>query len=188
MMNYLDQVVGACRSWTSLNLQTTSPFLHQRFEVFNKLTGCHSNHRPPHSLLSDCQVGSVPHLIVNWKGDQALIDFHAILYTVENTSFPSQEKSSRLDHLTQINALLAKWSSVSFPWSFYFYFFFFLVTLSAPLTSWINFLEIRCNLESTYSPLSSNKLHIDSAQNDRWAILFQEWVCFGNLFPQELLF
>ena len=90
--------------------------------------------------------------------------------------------------IAQINALLAKWSSVSFPWSFYFYFFFFLVTLSAPLTSWINFLEIRCNLESTYSPLSSNKLHIDSAQNDRWAILFQEWVCFGNLFPQELLF
>ena len=41
----------------------------------------------------------MPHLIVNWKGDQALIDFHAILYTVENTSFPSQEKSSRLDHL-----------------------------------------------------------------------------------------
>ena len=73
-----------------------------------------------------------------------------------------------------------------FSLKFLFLFFFFLVTLSAPLTPWINFLEIRCNLESTYSPLSSNKLHIDSAQNDRWAILFQEWVCFGNLFPQEL--
>ena len=60
-----------------------------------------------------------------------------------------------------------------FSFLFFLFFFPFLLNLSATLTSWINFLELRCNLESTYSPLSSNKLHIDSPQKDRCPILFQ---------------